>query len=162
MTESRGPGRNKHKFAPCEDIRLVAVVRRHGSKSWPTVARQMPGRTPRQCRERWTNYINPNLDHSPLTPEEERAVEEKFNEYGPRWQIISSFFPGRSRNFLKNYCITKRKRAQRSSRANWTPDPLQDDSSIALPPTNDPSFDAFFPDAEKQDMFWERIAAEDF
>jgi hypothetical protein len=110
------------------------------------------------------NYINPNLEHSPLKPEEEQLLEEKFAEHGPRWQIISSFFPGRGKNFLKNHWISKHKRSQGSSTANCNSDHLQGDHLVALPqpPSDDPRFDAFFPDAERQDIFWERIAADYF
>jgi hypothetical protein len=164
MDERPGPGRFKCKFAPCEDIRLAEVVRHHGCKSWAVIARQMPGRNPRQCRERWMNYINPSLEHSPMTAEEERLLEEKCREYGPRWQIIVSFFPGRGKNFLKNHWISKHKRAEGGSTGRWTSDRSQGDQSVSTPqpPTDEPPFDTFFQDAERQDIFWERIAAEYF
>jgi hypothetical protein len=164
MDERRGPGRCKCKFAPCEDLRLAEVVCRHGCKSWAFIARQMPGRNPRQCRERWMNYINPILKHSPLTPEEERILEEKFGEYGTRWKVIASFFPGRGRNFLKNHWMSKHKRLQEQLTAKSDSEGLQGDHSVAVPqpPSGEPPFDLFFPDAERHDIFWERVAAEYF
>jgi Myb-like DNA-binding domain len=35
---------------------LLHVVERYGCKQWSTVARHMPGRTGKQCRERWINH----------------------------------------------------------------------------------------------------------
>ena len=36
-----------------EDGNLIQMVNLHSSKSWSTVARGIPGRCPRQCRDRW-------------------------------------------------------------------------------------------------------------
>jgi hypothetical protein len=101
MDDLRGPGRCKCKFAPCEDVKLTQAVRRYGCGNWAAVALPMPGRNPRQCRERRRNYIDPNLEHSPLTSAEERLLGEKFGEYGARWQIIASSFPERERTFSR-------------------------------------------------------------
>ena len=36
-----------------EDGNLIQMVNLHSSKSWSTVARGIPGRSPNQCRDRW-------------------------------------------------------------------------------------------------------------
>jgi hypothetical protein len=115
-----GP-RFKWKFTPLEDIRLTEVVLRCGCQNWGDVARYMPGRNPRQCRERWMNYINPQLSHTPLTAEEDLLLEKKYNEIGSHWKLIASFFPGRSRNFIKNYWMAKHKRQLRAQPVTLLP-----------------------------------------
>jgi hypothetical protein len=100
------------KFTQMEDIRLAHIVARCGSGNWSFVASQMPGRNPRQCRERWANYINPELNHQPLSPAEDMLLESKYEEIGPRWQQIASFLPRRSKNLLKNHWMSRRRRSE--------------------------------------------------
>jgi myb proto-oncogene protein len=164
MDERRGPGRFKCKFTAAEDVQLTDVVQHSGCKNWAAVARQIPGRNARQCRERWMNYINPNLERTPLTAEEECLLEQKFAEHGTRWQLIASFFPDRGKHFIKNHWLSRHKRTH-------SPPPGKDQEDAEKPANPEPtepqsnslaSFDTFFRDAEKEDVFWERIAAGDF
>jgi hypothetical protein len=148
MEERAGPGRFKCKFTSGEDLRLTEVVQHCGSKNWVFIARQMPGRNPRQCRERWMNYINPVLDITPLSPAEDDLLDERCAEHASRWQLIVSFLLGRSKNFIKNHWTAKQKRIALSrhmttNREQPLPDPpipAQDrpDSFMAL--------DNLFPD----------------
>jgi hypothetical protein len=93
-----------------EDIRLRQIVAHFGCGNWSFVATQMPGRNSRQCRERWVNYINPELNHHPLSRAEDLLLESKHEELGPQWQLIATFLPGRSKNLLKNHWISKQRR----------------------------------------------------
>jgi hypothetical protein len=110
MDGRRGPGRFKVKFTPAEDFRLMDIVGRCGANDWPAIAAQMPGRNARQCRERWTNYMNPVLVSAPWTAEEEDLLDEKFAEFGTRWQAIAIFFPTRSKNQIKNHWQSQQRR----------------------------------------------------
>jgi len=98
--------RVKLKFTPVEDCRLAEAVLRGGCSSWADVARRIPGRNARQCRERWMNYVNPQLCHTPMTPGEDALLRIKYREFGPRWKLLATFFPGRGRNFIKNHWMT--------------------------------------------------------
>jgi hypothetical protein len=110
MEIRRGPGRYKCKFTNEEDTRLADAVRLCGRGNWELVASALPGRNPRQCRERWANYINPVLDQSPLRPDEEHLLDDKVAEHGRRWQFIVSFFPRRGRNTIKNNWLMRHSR----------------------------------------------------
>jgi hypothetical protein len=103
MGERPVRGQFKVKFTSDEDARLRMLVERFGTKDWSAIAREMPNRDARQCRERWTNYANPALIHLPWTFEEDALLDSKFQEYGTRWQVIALFFPDRSRNQIKNH-----------------------------------------------------------
>jgi hypothetical protein len=90
------------RFAPEEDEILASAVQAHGTYDWPLIATFLPGRNPRQCRERWNNYANPSLVKEDWTREEDALLIQKYNEIGPRWTVIGKWFEGRGRNSLKN------------------------------------------------------------
>jgi len=92
----------KVKFSDEEDQKLKDLVTQHGTKDWILISKLMETRNPRQCRERWNNYINPALRVDPWTPEEDMILDAKFSEYGPRWNKIAKFFVNRSDNNIRN------------------------------------------------------------
>jgi hypothetical protein len=96
----------KLRFAPEEDEILIETVQTHGTSDWLLIASFLPGRNPRQCRERWANYVNPNLVKKGWTHEEDALLIQKYNELGPQWEAISKMFEGRARNNLKNRFLT--------------------------------------------------------
>jgi hypothetical protein len=93
-----------------EDKKLVELVGRYGSSDWLAVAREMQTLNARQCRQRWNDYVNPNLQTCPWTTEEDDLLEKMFAELGPKWKALASFFPNRSKNSVKNQCIALNKR----------------------------------------------------
>jgi myb proto-oncogene protein len=52
----------KVKWTVREDQTLVLNVHKYGISRWPPVAAEIPGRTGKQCRERWINQLDPNLN----------------------------------------------------------------------------------------------------
>jgi hypothetical protein len=93
----------KHKFTPSEDERLVDLVGRLGESDWQNIARLLGGRSRRQCRERWKNYLAPNIKKDPWSPEEDCLLEEKVRELGSQWSLIARFFPLRTDVSIKNH-----------------------------------------------------------
>ena len=55
------PGLIKGHWTPEEDKKLRELVA-EGRKNWGQVAGQIPGRTSKQCRERWCNHLDPNIN----------------------------------------------------------------------------------------------------
>jgi hypothetical protein len=54
--------RTLNRWTQEEHERLAALVSRWGSeKNWAKVAEDMPGRTGKQCRERWLNHMKPGI-----------------------------------------------------------------------------------------------------
>jgi hypothetical protein len=49
------------KWAEDEDIRLKDTVQTHGDNEWAAVASRIPGRTKKQCNERWKNTLDPSI-----------------------------------------------------------------------------------------------------
>jgi hypothetical protein len=164
MEERRAPGRFKVKFTAAEDFRLMKIVNEIGSRDWPAVASQMCGRNARQCRERWTNYINPAIVNAPWSEEEERLLEEKLEEFGTRWQAIAIFFPTRSKNHIKNHWSynQKRKLTRKPAMkvaATEKRDPGLPTQDSQLPVRSPALCNIFFTEEQNEENCWEDIFA---
>jgi hypothetical protein len=96
------PARRREKFLPEEDAQLKQLVSIYGTSSWDVVAAGIPGRNSRQCRERWKHYLSSGTQAQPWTAEEDRELYIRMEQFGPRWTILSSFFPGRTDIQIKN------------------------------------------------------------
>lgn len=103
----------KVKFTETEDAQLTELVNTYGSKDWIHISKLMVTRNPRQCRERWNNYLNPDLRTDPWSAEEDKLLDEKFAEYGAKWNKIAKFFTNRSDNNIRNrWMLIARRRAK--------------------------------------------------
>lgn len=89
-------------FSPEEDSTLKSLVLQSIEPDWKAIASQMGNRTPRQCRERYKNYLSPDLSTRPWSETEDAILTEKVHEIGKKWAQISQFFEGRSDVSLKN------------------------------------------------------------
>jgi hypothetical protein len=142
----------KSKFAPFEDRLLIDAVRMHGRSDWNLIATLIPGRNARQCRERWSNYVNPHITRATWTEADDRLLLEKFAELGSKWDLISRYFRGRGKNAIRNRFLTIQRHRRRDAMAaargrprpppSVPPLPLREDianiTPHAEPPTQDP------------------------
>ena len=78
-----------------EDEVLKQAVECFGTEDWDTVAAQVPGRNTKQVRERWQNYVDPNISFAPLTADEIRQVMSRQQELGNKWKEIATFLDQR-------------------------------------------------------------------
>ena len=85
-----------------EDEQLMNAVNRLGTKKWTDIAKFVPTRTSKQCRERWYHRLDPRIKHEPFEPWEDQIIIEKQKEIGNRWAIIAQQIPGRSPSSVKN------------------------------------------------------------
>jgi hypothetical protein len=95
-------GAHRRQFTPDEDLQLRSLVEQLGTKHWEEIARCLEGRTPRQCRNRYKNYLLDSLVTNPWTPEEDAILIETFHQIGPKWVEIGKLLSGRSGNNVKN------------------------------------------------------------
>eukprot|EP00611_Tribonema_gayanum_P027285 TRINITY_DN6700_c0_g1_i3.p1 TRINITY_DN6700_c0_g1~~TRINITY_DN6700_c0_g1_i3.p1 ORF type:complete len:1141 (-),score=256.26 TRINITY_DN6700_c0_g1_i3:888-4310(-) len=102
----------KGPWASEEDDVLRALVEQYGIKKWSHVATGLPGRTGKQCRERWLNHLDIRVMKTSWTPEEDELLFDAQRELGNQWSKISRMLPGRAENAVKNRfnsLITKRR-----------------------------------------------------
>jgi hypothetical protein len=85
-----------------EDQLILSFVQENGTKEWTKLAGLLPGRIGKQCRERWRNHLDPDLNRTPWTEEEDRILIEMVETLGSKWVKIADFLPGRSDNAIKN------------------------------------------------------------
>jgi hypothetical protein len=97
-----GAGPWKRKFSPAEDDLIRYLVTVFGLDHWKNIAACLQGRSVRQCRERWKYYLEPRINHSDWTAEEDNLLVEKEGQLGPKWAQICTFFPGRTDVDVKN------------------------------------------------------------
>jgi myb proto-oncogene protein len=50
------------KWTINEDSKLKDSVEMHGGKDWAAITALVPGRTRKQCCQRWYDTLNPNID----------------------------------------------------------------------------------------------------
>ena len=106
----------KSKFTPEEDKRLIELVNASHDIDWSYISSQIPNRNPRQCRERWQNYLNPKLKNKTWTEEEDRLIIERYHEMGPHWNAIGRTFDGRSGNAVRNRYLVLMRHMQKKQK----------------------------------------------
>jgi hypothetical protein len=104
----------KIKWTLPEDELLRETVDREGETNWSRVASVLPGRTGKQCRERWRNQLDPRLNRDNWTPVEDILLVQRQKVLGNAWSKIAEVLPGRSSNSVKNrWCWLTRHRSER-------------------------------------------------
>ena len=102
-----------------EDVQLRACVKEFGEERWAHIAKHIPGRRGKQCRERWKNHLDPNLNKSSWTPAEDMALLSAHRCLGNKWSEISKLLnTGRGENSVKNRFHSLRLGAKRSLRSS--------------------------------------------
>ncbi|EAX83484.1 Myb-like DNA-binding domain containing protein [Trichomonas vaginalis G3] len=125
--ETRKP---RHKFTEEEDKLIRQQIAAVGEGNWTLIAKVVPGRTARQCRERWINYLSPNVANTPWTEEEDRMLENLVETLGTKWCVIAKQFPRRTDVLIKNrWSLLNRRKIKKQKKIKSEP-PL----SKAIPP----------------------------
>jgi hypothetical protein len=110
MSSPAGANRSptyRRPFTVQEDAALVGLI--DGATeaiSWERVAGHIPGRTARQCRERWIGYLSPTIRVEPWTDAEDQQLLDEVAMFGHQWTVIADHFHQRSGNDVKNRWYT--------------------------------------------------------
>ncbi|KIK60434.1 hypothetical protein GYMLUDRAFT_607731 [Collybiopsis luxurians FD-317 M1] len=118
----------KGSWSKDEDDRLRAAVEVHGQR-WCKVAEMVPGRNSDQCSKRWKDTLDPAIDRSKWSLEEDDKLFQAVEELGRKWaKIVKHYFPGRTGLSAKNRynCIVHRRPAVITKERSSSP-------SISLP-----------------------------
>lgn len=94
------PGLVKGHWSFEEDQVLEYLVTQ-GCNNWGQIADRIPGRTPKQCRERWKNHLDPAINKGPYTEEEDAIVIAAQLRLGNKWSQISTLLKGRTEDSVK-------------------------------------------------------------
>lgn len=94
--------KTRKPFSPAEDQIINFTVSIIGTKQWPMIAKFVKGRTSKQCRDRYMNYLKPGLSVNEWTTEEDNFLLDLYKKFGPKWGVINKFFNSRNQISLKN------------------------------------------------------------
>ena len=122
-----------------EDETIILFVKQYGVKNWTKLASILPGRIGKQCRERWRNHLDPDINRNPWTPEEDELLLKLHEQFGNQWVKISSLIPGRSDNAIKNRWNSSLKKNP-SITVHATPTPIISTPKIDTPTSIEASF----------------------
>lgn len=114
------PGLIKGKFSQDEDSILINAVREYG-QNWSIIRKlKLSNRTPKQLRERWINYLNPEKQDLIWDTDKDKELLSKFLKCGSKWNLISKLIPGTTENLVKNrfYCLLRSTALQRIKQEN--------------------------------------------
>ena len=100
-----------------EDAAMLEAIAVHGTQNWSVIAPLVVGRSSKQCRERWINNLDPELNKAIFTTHEDTALEIAVHCHGRAWARIAYdvFLGRRNDSQLKNrwMVLTSRRRMVR-------------------------------------------------
>ncbi|EOA12425.1 hypothetical protein CARUB_v10028160mg [Capsella rubella] len=109
----------KGKWGKSEDMKLNQMVEQYdGIIKWASIAKNLKGRTGKQCRERWHNHLRPGIKKTAWTKEEDQILVAVHKVVGTKWYSISQHLPGRTENNIKNRWNATKRRVQNQSGEN--------------------------------------------
>lgn len=93
-----------------EDRKLLKWIETVGSYNWKICSKIIPGRTGKQCRERWVNGLNPKIKRGEWTREEDLLIYLMYKTIGGKWSKICLVLRNRTENSVKNRFYTNLRR----------------------------------------------------
>ncbi|KAG7364506.1 Myb-like DNA-binding protein [Nitzschia inconspicua] len=97
-----------------EDRALLETIRANNNNlAWPKIASKIPGRTGKQCRERYLNHLKPSVKLTSWSVTEDATIFRLYHAEGSKWSRMVRFLPGRTDNSIKNRYHHLRRRFER-------------------------------------------------
>lgn len=94
----------KHRvmFKKEDDEKIIQLVKQFGTHNWPIVASYLTEKTPKQCRDRYSNYLVPGYFNGEWSKNEDELLIKLIQKIGNKWSALHKFFPARSPVSIKN------------------------------------------------------------
>jgi hypothetical protein len=93
--------KERQKFSKEEDNLIIKLVQDNEFKDTNKLKKLFPNRRIKQIRERYKFYLNPNLNHSSFTFEEDDLLISSYSKFKGKWSLMTKLFPGRTEISLK-------------------------------------------------------------
>lgn len=97
------------RFAPQEDQEILKLVSLYGDKDWNKISSELSKisnnfiqKTPRQCKDRYVNYLSPDIKKGEWTLEEDQCLVHNFVISLLNMKSLKLLLPGRSKVAIKN------------------------------------------------------------
>lgn len=95
------PGTKKGQWTLEEDNLLRHFVEVLGERAWVKIAKEVEGRSSKQCRERYSGHLDPTIRRDPYSAEEDAIIFNKRSSQGCGWAEIAAMLPGRTHDAVK-------------------------------------------------------------
>lgn len=113
------PGIKKGKWSKEEDELVLSYVKENGA-NWGELQLYLQGRTTKQIRERWVNYLSKDTSDFKWNRQRDKLLIEQYVLLGSSWVKISAKMPHTTENMVKNRfysllrgCVAKCKKNNR-------------------------------------------------
>lgn len=128
VVHKRGPEslhNPKNAWLPAEDALLRDAYMRISTEHdeplpWNEVALLVPGRSGKQCRERWVHHLQPAVHKGDWTEEEDAMIFQQMQVHGKKWSAIAAAIPGRTDHAIKNRYYSTCRRIARQQKKKTT------------------------------------------
>ena len=95
-------GITKGQWSIEEDRLLEEWIQKVGPRKWEQCGKFINSRSGKQCREHWSNCLNPQLIKGEWTYEEDFLIMHFYEKCNGSWKKIIQLFNGRTENSIKN------------------------------------------------------------
>lgn len=129
------PGLKKGQWSVFEDQLLVELAKGQMESckilhtpskfNWGIISKLIPGRTPKQCRERWVSNLNPEIKKGDWSAEEDKQILELNKLYPYKWATIAKNLKGRTENAVKirfkslTRTLERKRKRERMKQRSW-------------------------------------------
>jgi hypothetical protein len=93
--EGLDPDINTRRWTAGDDAKLTDAVKELG-KDWVAVAAMVPSRTNTQCRKRWLECFDPDINSGRWTADDDAKLTDAVKELGKDWVAAAAMVPGRT------------------------------------------------------------------